>query len=307
LTMDSKKEKKALGRGLSALLGAQAAEAGTQIAAAGDGSSVSMLPIDKIKAMPNQPRRSFDDKALHELAQSIKEEGLLQPLLVREIKGGDKYELIIGERRFRACKIAGLQKIPAIIKSYSDAGAFKAALAENLQREDLNPIEIAIAYKRITEEDSLTQEQLSQIVGKDRSHVANHLRLLSLCDEVQKLTSEGALSFGHARAIVSLKDEADQKKAAERAIKEGLSVRKLETLITSMTTAVKPDLKKPAADPNTEKYRERVESKIKARFGGKARLSWDSAKKKGKIEIPVASIDALETGLKLLGVPRDEA
>ncbi len=219
-------KRRGLGRGLSALLGESSAAAADTSARTSKGQKT--LPIEALAPGTFQPRRAFDKVALEELAQSIRDKGILQPILARPLpEAADKFEIVAGERRWRAAQIAGLHDVPVIIKDFSDKEALEAALVENLQRRDLNPIEEAIGYRRLMADFSHTQELLAQTLGKSRSHVANTLRLLALPDSVKSLLEEGALSAGHARALLA---SADPEALARRVLAEGLSVRDTETL-----------------------------------------------------------------------------
>jgi ParB family transcriptional regulator, chromosome partitioning protein len=219
--MEQKSMKRpALGRGLSALIpGGSAVER----------KGVVMLGIEEIQPDRGQPRRYFDEQHILELAESIRAKGVLQPLLVR--REGEGYALVAGERRWRAAQRAGLRDLPCIIRDVSEPEAFELALIENIQREDLNAIEEAEAYQRLIEYHGLTQEELAQRVGKDRSTVANALRLLRLPEPIKLAMSSGALTMGHARALLALGDETDLRRAAEKVINEGLSVRQVEQLV----------------------------------------------------------------------------
>lgn len=221
-TPEAAPKRASLGRGLSALIpqagSAQAAQAG-----------VSKLPITAIKADTHNPRRQFDDAQLSELAESIRVQGILQPVLVR--KEGAHYRLIAGERRWRASQLAGLTEIPAVVRDATPAQAFEMALVENLQRADLNPIEEAEGYKRLIDEHRLTQEQVSQRVGKDRSSVANAMRLLGLPNDVKRLVAEGVLAMGHARALLGVPRVSELSELARRVASEKLSVRDTERLV----------------------------------------------------------------------------
>ncbi len=231
--MSNAKGSKGLGRGLSALIGdtksvpisqARAAEP----ASAPAGSSYQFLSVSQITGNPNQPRTIFDEEALTELAESISAVGLVQPVVVRRV--GEGYELVAGERRWRAAQKAGLEKIPAIIREAGDAESLELALIENLSREDLNPIDTARAYAILQEDFGATQEELAGKLGRSRSAVANTLRLLDLPDEIQELIEKGKLSEGHGRALLAVPDRLKQRKLAARVAKRGLSVRQTEEL-----------------------------------------------------------------------------
>ena len=224
------KKRSALGKGLSALL--ENAETDITASASNSGlvGSVSMLSIESIEANPFNPRTHFEKAALEELSQSIAIHGIIQPLTVRKL-GRDKFQLISGERRFRASQLAGLKEVPAYIRVANDQTMLEMALVENIQREDLNAIEVALSYSRLIEECSLTQDQLSQKVAKSRSSITNHLRLLKLPADIQASVRDNVLSMGHARALVSAGDEELQMAIFSRIVEDGLSVRNAEELI----------------------------------------------------------------------------
>ena len=225
------KKRGALGKGLSALLENAATDITTK--STGDSGivgSISMIPVDQIEANPFNPRTNFEKEALAELSQSIAVHGIIQPLTVRKL-GRDKYQLISGERRFRASQMAGLKEVPAYVRVANDQTMLEMALVENIQREDLNAIEVALSYQRLIDECSLTQEQMSQKIAKRRSSITNHLRLLKLPAEIQLGVRDNLISMGHARALVSAGDEHFQLSLYKRVIDENLSVRELETLI----------------------------------------------------------------------------
>ncbi|MFN5845686.1 MAG: ParB/RepB/Spo0J family partition protein [Flavobacteriia bacterium] len=224
------KKRSALGKGLSALLENSETDITTKSNNAGVVGSVSMLLIESIEANPFNPRTSFEKDALEELSQSIAVHGIIQPLTVRKL-GRDKYQLISGERRFRASQMAGLKEVPAYIRVANDQTMLEMALVENIQREDLNAIEVALSYQRLIEECSLTQDQLSQKIAKSRSSITNHLRLLKLPADIQASVRDSIMSMGHARALVSVGDEELQMKIFNRIIEDGLSVRDAEALI----------------------------------------------------------------------------
>ena len=224
------KKRSALGKGLSALLENTETDITSKSGNTGVVGSVTMLPIDSIEANPFNPRSSFEKNTLEELSQSIAIHGIIQPLTVRKL-GRDKYQLISGERRFRASQMAGLKEVPAYIRVANDQTMLEMALVENIQREDLNAIEVALSYSRLIEECDLTQDQLSQKVAKSRSSITNHLRLLKLPVDIQAGVRDNVLSMGHARALVSAGDEALQMSIYNRIIEEELSVREVENLI----------------------------------------------------------------------------
>ena len=218
-------KKPALGRGLSSLLGGSAEEIKTS------GSSIfDTLPISSIEPNPDQPRTNFDEEALDDLAESIKQLGVIQPITVRKISD-DKYQIISGERRFRAAQKAGLSKIPSYIKTAEDETVMQMALVENVQREDLNAIEIALSYKALTETQNLTQEKISSLVGKKRATVSNYLRLLKLPAEIQLGISKKQIDMAHARALLSLDDPQKQLEIYEKAIKNNLSSHAVEAMV----------------------------------------------------------------------------
>ena len=216
-----------LGKGLSAIFSENDTE---------DNNEVVTIKISQIEPNRNQPRRSFDEDALEELSQSIKEHGVLQPILVRpQIYGG--YQIVAGERRYRASRLAGLTEIPAIIKELSDSETMQIALIENLQRRDLSDLEEAKGYQTLMDEYGFSQEEVARTVGKSRSAVANTLRLLGLPDDVKELLEQGKLSAGHARALLAVEQDKEIKEAADKIIKEGLSVRQTEKLVKSIGSA----------------------------------------------------------------------
>jgi ParB family chromosome partitioning protein len=269
-------KKKALGRGLKALIGEP-----QQPYEPSPGNNIN---IDLIEPNPQQPRENFDELKLAELVASIKSDGVLQPILVR--RAGKNFQIIAGERRWRASRLAGLSSIPAIVRDAADPEMLKIALIENLQRQDLNPIEEACAYRDLIEQHDLTQEALAAFVGKDRSTVANMLRLLGLPDAIQSHVSRGTISMGHARALLAIEDQAAQVEVCKRIIAEGLSVRQIEKLVKQ---GIRPRKKaQPLVDPNVR----RLEDELQQALGSKVRIR--SQGKRGKIEISFSSPDELE-------------
>ena len=277
-----------LGRGLGALLGDAALQSQ-------EGGSLS-LPISQVEPGLKQPRKRFEEGALQDLADSIRTHGIIQPLTVRRLSSG-YYQIIAGERRWRAAKLAGLSEVPAVIIEADDRKVMELGLIENLQREDLNPVEEANGYKVLVEEYGLTQEEVAQRVGKSRPTVANALRLLSLPDPVCALLEEGKLSAGHARAILAAPTGELQKKLAQKVIAEDLSVRQTEALAKRLAAGEK-EPPSPPPGPDLSIYLRAAEKSLAARFGRK--VSIISGKKKGKIELEYYNPEDLNTLLDLL-------
>ena len=280
-----------LGKGLGALLGDAALKADT-------GDSL-YLPISQIEPYGNQPRKYFDEAALHDLADSIREHGILQPLTVRKLSSG-YYQIIAGERRWRAARIAGLQQVPAIVIEADDRKMTELALIENLQREDLNPIEEAEGYKSLMENYQMTQEEAAARVGKSRSAVANSLRLLGLCADVRKLLESGKLSGGHARALLPLKADA-QKQAAAAVIEHGLSVRQTEALAKKLS-GKKKEKTATAEELLSESYGKIAAQELSSALGRTCRIV--SGRKKGRVELEYYGIDDLNDLLDELAALR---
>lgn len=260
------------------------------------------LPVTKVEPRPDQPRKEFDEAALEELAESIRSHGLIQPVVVRPLLG-DYYQIVAGERRWRAARLAGLEEIPVRVIEADDRLAMELALVENLQREDLNPIEEAKGYCVLMEEYELTQEQVSEAVGRSRSAVANALRLLSLASPVQDLVAEGKLSAGHARALIPLRGEQAQERAAETIINERLSVRQTEALCARLSRSAEPRQKKntPGRVDSID-YVKEVERELENALGRKVTLI--DGKRKGHIELEFYGSEDREKlieNLKLFG------
>jgi ParB family transcriptional regulator, chromosome partitioning protein len=285
-------KKNSLGRGLGALI--EEAEPEVVIQKAVGGTVVDILLID---TNPFQPRTVFDNDALEELASSIKELGVIQPITVRETESG-RYQLITGERRFRAARVAGLTHIPAYVRSADDQGMLEMALVENIQREDLNAVDIAISYQRLVEECSLTQENLSLRVGKKRATVANYIRLLKLPAEIQVGIRENKITMGHARALVSIEDPHDQIKLFYKIIAEDLSVRKTEELARKLEESSIYREKKPAPQPLLPQPYEELKNQLADFFHANIEFR-RNGKGSGKIVIPFASDDELE---RIIGI-----
>lgn len=255
------------------------------------GGNVAEIDINHIEPNRSQPRKQFSETALEELAQSLRQYGMIEPVVVRQKE--DYYELIAGERRWRAAKIAGLKTIPAVLKDWDSAEAFEVALVENLQRENLNPMEEAAGYARLAEEFGLSQEEIAAKVGKSRPAVANAMRLLSLDERVKEFVSTGKLSAGHARTLLPL-DGDKQFDLAERIMEDGLSVRQAEAVVKALLAPAKE--KKPSAAFDRSNYKQ-IEQDLHQLFSTKVKLS--STKNKGKIEIEYYSDDDLD---RLIGI-----
>ena len=251
-------------------------------------SGVQVMKINEVEPNRDQPRKIFDEDALLELSDSIKQFGVLQPLLVRKRK--DYYEIIAGERRWRAAKLAGVKEVPVIEKEYTDQEILEIGLIENIQRENLNPIEEAIAYKRLLEEFKLKQDEVAERVSKSRTAVTNSMRLLKLSDKVQQMIIDDMISTGHARALLAIDDPELQYTLANKIFDEKLSVRETEKLVKEIKNPKKPKEKKPVA--NSFIYQD-LEEKMKSVFGTKVSIA-SKGKGKGKIEIEYYSDDELE-------------
>ncbi|MCL4795250.1 MAG: ParB/RepB/Spo0J family partition protein [Bryobacteraceae bacterium] len=273
--------KRALGKGLSALLPTRGG------AAPPAESGLLSLPIEKIEPNPVQPRSVFQPDRLNELAQSIRENGIIQPLVVR--RQGGHFQLIAGERRWRAARLAGLTHVPAVVQDFAEDRLMEIALVENIQREDLNPIEVAQAFERLNKQFKLSHEQIAQRTGKDRSTVTNLLRLLKLPGDIQVMLAEHRLSMGHARALLGLEDPENQIEVAGRIASEGLSVRQVERLVQRMNEPRDP---KPAAeaalDPNVRAAIQELERTL----GTRVRIVTKSDQR-GRIEIDYYSLEDL--------------
>jgi ParB family chromosome partitioning protein len=305
-------KKRALGRGLSALLENSSTDITTKNIGVGGGQtvgSISSLLISQIEANPFNPRTNFEDEALRELSDSIKEHGIIQPLTVRKL-GRDKYQLISGERRFRASQLAGLEEVPCYIRIANDQNMLEMALVENIQREDLNAVEVALSYQRLIDECNLTQEQLSQKLGKSRSNITNFLRLLKLPAAIQVGIREGLITMGHARALVNAGDEDRQVELFKQIIADELSVRDVEALIKEQREPSKSE--KSISDDLTdsaEKNSSTVElsaavvefrNKLADNLASKVAITSDN-KGRGKIVITFDSQEQLDRIIEAIG------
>jgi ParB family chromosome partitioning protein len=276
----------ALGKGIGALLNSATQEGGRKYF---------LCPVEDLKPMPGQPRKVFDDSKLAELVASIHEKGVIQPLVVR--RQGDHYQIIAGERRWRASQKAGLREVPVVIQDVSEDWAFEVALIENIQREDLNPLEEAEAYHRLVTEFDLSQEEVAKRVGKNRSTVTNSLRLLKLPVQLKEDISSGVLTMGHARAVLALEDEAAIRRARNEVVERELTVRDTEALVKKIKGGVAPkDVIKPALNPELS----RLATELQQALGTKVKLA--AKGKGGKIEITYYTASDLDRLLDILGV-----
>lgn len=255
---------------------------------------VQEISVKELRPNPYQPRKVFHAEAIEELKNSIIEHGILQPLIVRKsIKG---YEIVAGERRFRAAKEAKLETVPTVVREFSEQQMMELAVLENLQREDLTPIEEAVAYQTLMEKLNLTQEVLAKRLGKSRPHIANHIRLLSLPSKIQELISNGKISMGHGRALLGLKQKEKLQPIVDKIIHEGLNVRQVEHLIQQLNEHVSRETKKPKEDKDI--FIQEQESVLRERFGTSVHIK--QTKNKGKIEIEFFSKEDLDRILELL-------
>ena len=295
-------KRKGLGRGLDALLGgpAKTVTDGADIAllsddAAGQGSGQLMeIPVEWIQRGKYQPRRDMNPDALQELADSIQSQGVMQPIVVRPI-ADSRYEIIAGERRWRATQLAGLDKVPCVIKDVADEAAIAMALIENIQREDLNPMEEALALKRLQDEFELTQQEVAEAVGKSRTTITNLLRLIGLHDEVKTLLERGDIEMGHAKALLGLKD-GHQREAARQVVAKGLTVRQTEALVRKLQ--VEGTVTSPQTDNGNDV--KKLEEALSECVGSPVAIQYNN-KGKGKLTISYSSLDELDGVLQKLG------
>ena len=278
---------KGLGKGLGALLGDDFLDT------AAEAKGTLALPLSQVESCASQPRKNFDPDALADLADSIAQHGIIQPLTVRRLQSG-YYQIIAGERRWRAARMAGLTEVPAVVIEADDRKAMELAMIENLQREDLNPMEEAEGYQVLMEQYGMTQEETAQRVGKSRPAVANALRLLKLCSDVRKLVEDGKLSGGHGRALVTLSDK-QQKEAAAAIVKGDLSVRQTELLVKKLTTEKKEKISKKEGEVD---YAAEAAKELTSRLGRPCKIV--TGRKKGRIELEYYGVDDLNELLDAL-------
>jgi ParB family chromosome partitioning protein len=290
---ENKAKSRGLGRGLSALM----ADVNDVPVAKNEGETRRpdlVVPIENIEPNPDQPRRRFDPEHLEDLANSIREKGVIQPLIVREKPGG-KYEIVAGERRWRASQKAMLHELPVVVREFNDTEVLEIAIIENIQRSDLNPVEEAAGYRQLMDKFGHTQEAMSKALGKSRSHIANLLRLLNLPDDIQSLVEEGQLSSGHARALIT-SDHAQE--IAKRIVKEGLSVRATEALVKKYASGEmdKPKKAKPAKDADTTA----LEGDLSANLGMKVAIDHKAGGESGQITIKYKDMEQLDELCRIL-------
>ena len=303
--------KPALGRGLGALLGTASPTARTPVSPGTIAAPapvedlrerVQRVPLDRVRPCPLQPRKQFTPETLRELADSIKEQGIVQPLIVRE--RAEHLELIAGERRWRAAQLLGLSEVPVIVREADDRAVLELALIENLQRENLNPIEEAQGYSQLIDQFELKQDEVALKVGKNRATVANALRLLKLAPAIQNFIREGKLSVGHAKVILGLASERQQQLAAQRILKDGLNVRQTEGLVAKwLARPASAPGRAPASGPARDAQVARLEDKLRERLGTRIKLKYEQGR--GTLEIAFYSDDELERVLQILGVSAD--
>ncbi|AGX07020.1 MULTISPECIES: ParB/RepB/Spo0J family partition protein [Bacillaceae] len=282
---------KGLGKGLNAFF--SNAEADSE-------ETIQEIRLSEIRPNPYQPRKIFDEAAIEELKQSIREHGILQPVILRKsIKG---FEIVAGERRCRAAREAGLEKVPSVIRELTEKQMMELAILENLQREDLTPMEEAAAYQQLIEKLKMTQEELAKRLGKSRPHIANHIRLLSLPPKIQELISSGKITMGHGRALLGLRQKEKVQATADRAIKEGLNVRQLEQLIHHLNELVPRETKKVKQPKDV--FIKAQETSLRERFGTPVSIKQNKNQNKGKIEIEFFSKDDLDRILQILDQER---
>ena len=303
----AKSTKKGLGKGLNALIktpqSVAVKSAGKAESDPDTGEKVLRVELEKVVPSPLQPRKRFHEENLDELVASIREHGVIQPLIVRSVKG--EYELIAGERRWRASTKLGLDEVPVILRDASDRDVLEMALIENLQREDLDPLEEAEAYARLAKDFGLKQEQIAQRVGKNRATVSNSMRLLELDTSVQNLVSQRLISSGHAKAILGVKTKAEQRLLADMVVKKKLNVRDTERLVSEQIngkTATKK-VAKTKSSPQVEAYLRQIQDELRGRFS--TNIAIQHGDKRGKIEIEYYGNEDLGRILELMGVQLD--
>jgi ParB family transcriptional regulator, chromosome partitioning protein len=298
---EKKPVRPALGRGLSALM-ADVAQAASSASPGPDRQDTS-LPIEQLVPNPNQPRRDFGPEAMQDLAASIRTKGVVQPLIVRPIPGGDRFEIVAGERRWRAAQTAGLHRVPVLIRDYSDQEVLEIAIIENIQRADLNPVEEALAYRQLMEKFGHTQEKLATSLSRSRSHIANTLRLLSLPEDVLNMLRAGRLTAGHARAVITAANPAQ---LALDAVRKGLSVREVERLARKVDLPPDHLARKRGKPQEKDADTRAIEADLSANLRMSVRIDHNGVDEGGKITISYRNLDDLDLICDVLSkIPRD--
>lgn len=291
-------KKNALGRGLGALLSDSETQEKSGSKDQRGSGGINEIPVEQVDVNPFQPREQFDEVSLKELAESIKVHGIIQPITVRQLSA-KKFQLISGERRLQASKLAGLKSVPAYVRTADDQQMLEMALIENIQRENLNAIEIALSYQRLMTECKLKQEELGDRVGKNRSTVTNYLRLLKLPPDIQIGLRDNTISMGHARALITMEDPAQQLAVFQKIIKDQLSVRQVETLVRKIGSITQKPGKTPKSITESKEVVQ-LQSRLSSHFGSKIKVVSDG--KKGEIKIPFVSVDDLNRILEILDI-----
>jgi ParB family transcriptional regulator, chromosome partitioning protein len=287
--MEKKPDRRGLGRGLSALMSDVAAVDSSRSGAEARGER--RIAIGRIAPNPSQPRRDFEPAALAELADSIRQKGIIQPLVVRPVPGTDSYQIVAGERRWRAAQMANVHEVPAVVREYSDQEVLEVAIIENIQRADLNAIEEAIGFRQLIDQHGHTQDQLATALSKSRSHIANLLRLLQLPDDVQSMVRNGKLSAGHARALIT---SPNASVLAQTVVGRGLSVRDTERLVRKSETALQHPVPKGRAATEKDADTRALEADVSANLGMRVRIDHESAGEGGHLTISYRTLDDLD-------------
>ncbi len=293
--MEKKTERRALGRGLSALM-ADVSLDPSRIAPAQAARGEMLVPVARLIPNPDQPRRTFDPEALEELAASLRQKGVIQPLIVREIPGSEQFEIVAGERRWRAAQIARLHDLPVIVRAFSDSEVLEIAIIENIQRADLNAIEEALAYRQLMDRHGHTQEKIAEALSRSRSHIANLLRLLTLPEDVQVLVREGKISSGHARALIT---HSNASELARQIVARGLSVRAVEDLVRKALTQGKTQ-KQPAKTYEGDADTRALEADVAASLKMGVRIDHRAGDEAGRLIVSYQTLDDLDRLCRLL-------
>lgn len=299
---EKKSDRRGLGRGLSALMADVSLDAPGPVAETARAEL--RVPVERIFPNPDQPRRDFQPQALQDLAASLLQKGVIQPLIVRKVEGQDRYEIVAGERRWRAAQLAQLHELPVIVREFSDSEVLEIAIIENIQREELNSIEEALAYKQLMQRFGHTQEKIAEALSRSRSHIANLLRLLALPEEVQQMVKSGTLSAGHARALITTPNAVE---LARKVVGKGLSVRETEALVRK--TAVEPEKRRrTSAHIEKDADTKALEADLAANLRMGVRIDHEAAGDGGKLTISYRSLDDLDLLCQVLStLPRDMA